>query len=198
MAPVTHCQHRSKENGALCEQALDARGHHAMVCESGGALPDRHNAVRDWLSAWIHSRTGRPAPTEQFVPRWDRVNPRTKLVELARLDVFFVDAEGRDTYVDVTIVGAATVSLELERGRVNRDGAAASSAEDRKRLRYPGPSLVPFAIEALGRPGDAAATLLRSLAPTDPDERSACLHDAWQTLSVHVQTWNAELLMSAA
>jgi hypothetical protein len=114
------------------------------------------------------------------------------------LDVYFLDADGRDTYVDVTIVDAASDSLELERGRVHRDGAAASSAEDRKRLRYPGPSLVPFSIEALGRPGDAAATLLRSLAPTDPDERSVCLRDAWQSLSVLVQTWNAELLLSAA
>ena len=79
-----------------------------------------------------------------------------------------------------------------------RSGAAAARAEDGKRLRYPGPSLVPFALEALGRPGQSAIAYLRSLAPTEPHARSKWLGSTWQTLSVLLQTGNAKLLVTAA
>ena len=58
--------------------------------------------------------------------------------------------------------------------------------------------LVPFAVEALGRPGRAAVFFLRSVAPADPEQRSAVLGSAWQSLSVLLQTENAELLLSSA
>ena len=76
--------------------------------------------------------------------------------------------------------------------------AAAARAADGKRVRYPGPDLVPVALEALGRPGRDAVTFMRSLAPSDPETRSVVLGAAWQTLSVVLQTGNAELLLSAA
>ena len=65
-------------------------------------------------------------------------------------------------------------------------------------MRYPGPDLVPFAVEALGRPGRDAVAFLRSLAPPDPETRSVVLGAAWQALSVALQVGNAELLLSAA
>ena len=70
--------------------------------------------------------------------------------------------------------------------------------EDRKRVRYPGPALVPFVVEALGCCGPAASALLKSLAPADPEERSVVLEAAQQSLSVLVQTGNAELMLAAA
>ena len=79
-----------------------------------------------------------------------------------------------------------------------RGGARAARAEDGKRVRYPGADLVPFALEALGRPGRDASRFLRSLAPVDPELRSVALGAAWQSLSVLLQTENAELLLSAA
>ena len=94
-------------------------------------------------------------------------------------------------------MGAQTFDRGQLRARALRDEAAAERAEDGKRLRYPGPAFAPFAVEALGRPGDAPAQLLRSLAPTGPKGRSEVLADAWQTLSVIVQTRNAVLLLSA-
>ena len=157
----------------------------------------RHDSVRDWLADLVRRLTGRMVQTEQLVPAWDRVSPTTGEVERARLDVAYVDDGGRRVYVDVTVVDAATVMQDVERTRSRREGAAAARAEDQKRLRYPGPALVPFAIEALGRPGEAAEALLRSLAPVDLGRRSVVLGAAWQSLSVLVQTGNAELLLSA-
>ena len=56
----------------------------------------------------------------------------------------------------------------------------------------------PFAVEAFGRPGKDAISFLRSLAPADPELRSAALGSAWQALSVVLQMENAELLLAAA
>ena len=56
---------------------------------------------------------------------------------------------------------------------------------------------MPFVVELLGRPGDDAISLLRSFAPSDPIERSRVLGDAWQTLSVRIQTAHAEQLLNA-
>ena len=57
---------------------------------------------------------------------------------------------------------------------------------------------MPFAVEALGRPGEDAVQLLRSVAPPEPSERSRVLGAAWQELSVALQMANAELLLAAA
>ena len=101
-------------------------------------------------------------------------------------------------YLDVVIPDAATSNPEWRRRRACRDGVAAARAEDTKRLRYPGPGLVPFAVEALGRPGESAKAFMRSLAPVDAAERTVFLGSAWQTLSVLVQIGNAELLLAAS
>ena len=115
----------------------------------------------------------------------------------ARLDVAFLDIQARAVYADVAIVAASTVCGPTRRIRAARDGAAAAKAEDGKRLRYPSPNLLPFVVEVLGRPGEDAVALLRSFAPTDPDERSRVLGIAWQTLCVIIQTEHAEQLLSA-
>jgi len=69
--------------------------------------------------------------------------------------------------------------------------------EDTKRLRYPGADLVPFVLETLGRPGEAAKSFLRALAPVDPEERSVVLSAAWQSISTIIQVANAEALLTA-
>ena len=156
----------------------------------------RHDRIRDWLAGWIAEHSGQTVATEQYVPRWDR-RKQDGTLERARLDVVFQDHNGQTVYVDVSVPAASTTCPATARTRMARDGAAAARMEDSKRLRYPGPTLVPFVVEALGRPGSDAVALLRSFAPTDPEERSKVLGCAWQSLSVLLQTENAELLMSA-
>jgi len=155
-----------------------------------------HNEVRDYMANWVRDRGAKGVVIEQHVPSWDRVTSRG--AEQARLDVAFINLSGVRSYIDVTIVDAQSSDRGLLTRRANQAGAAARRAEDTKRAKYPGPALVPFAIEALGRAGDSAANLLRAMAPTDPKERSEVLGDAWQSLSVLVQMRNAELLLSAA
>ena len=156
----------------------------------------RHDRMRDWLAARITQVMGRTALTEQLVLKWGRPNKEEEIIR-ARFDVAYNDAQGRRMYIDVEVTDAATLDAHELRTRAVRDGAAAAREEDRKRLRYPGPDLVPFVIEAMGRPGDSADALLRSLAPRDLTERSRVLGAARQSLSVLLQMGNAELILSS-
>jgi hypothetical protein len=190
------CRHRHAGTRLLCGEALDDRGHHAAVCEVGGGVVHRHDGVRDWLAGWIAAMSSQTVSTEQFVPTWDKVREDGTILR-ARLDVVFQDTQARTAYADIAIVAASSVCSSLKRARAARDGAAAARAEDGKRMRYPGPNLVPFVIELLGRPGADAIALLRSFAPRDPMERSEALGKAWQALSVQIQIAHAEQLLSA-
>ena len=86
---------------------------------------------------------------------------------------------------------------DVAAGSYSEKRLAVEKAEDGKRLRYPGPNLVPFVVEVLGRPGQDAILLFRLFAPMGSEERSKVLGAAWQTLSVIVQTAHAEQLLSA-
>ena len=85
------CQHR-KETGEVCGVVLDPPGQHAKKCECGGSRMARHNALRDFTASGHPKVTGYVANTEQRVTAWDRVNPRTGVLEEARLDVATRDA----------------------------------------------------------------------------------------------------------
>jgi hypothetical protein len=96
----------------------------------------------------------------------------------------------------------ATNTVEERFLRAVEDGRAASCYVKEKRQRYPpqdnpGEALVPFIIEALGRPSLEAAAFLRSVAPVDPSKRPSVLAAAWQAISILTQTRLAELLISA-
>ena len=183
-----------------CTWVLDSRGVHRLVCNVGGGVDNCHNRIRDWLANLTSILTGQTAYIEQLVPKWDRLarGDGDDTIEHAQLDVAFTNCHGQRTYLDVVVPTAGSTNVEMVRSRAVKDGAAAARAEDGKRVRYPGPDLVPFAVEALGRPGKDAIAFLRSLAPADPELRSAALGSAWQALSVLLQMENADLLLSAA
>ena len=211
----------------------------------GGVMP-RHNAIRDWLEAWIARLTGRPTDTEEYVVAWNRpvvdaagqpvweeaapgpprleggvlvdaqgypvdadgyrvsrtTGERVQKVERAKLDVAFIDGEGRRAYADVAVTSAATTSAANFAKRARTDGSAASDMVRTKQSKYPqhkspGTPMVPFVVEALGRLSPEAHALLGTLAPADKKVRSQVLRTAKQTLSVLVQTGLAELLLSA-
>jgi len=95
-------------------------------------------------------------------------------------------------YIDVT------VCYPNQRASATNDGAACRAAEERKRARYPHGRLVPAALEALGRPGDALVAFVRRLHRHLPlRERAAGVADAWATLSAALQRGNANLVASA-
>ena len=162
-------------------------------------------------------RAGNTTLTEQLVPQWNRVSdvvdaagnveldahgqPKSRVVE-AQLDVQFYDTKGRLTYADVHIVSAQSITQERLRTYATKPGQAAEDGEKVKRQRYPPAKnphagLVPFVIEALGRPGSSAMHLLRAMAPQDSTRRSSELRRAWCELSTLIQIRQADLLINA-
>ena len=127
---------------------------------------------------------------------------RVQKVERAKLDVAFLDGEGRRAYADVAVTSAATMSAANLAKRASTDGAAAADMVRSKRSKYPAAKspvtpMVPFVVEAFGRLSPEAHGLLEAVAPADRKVRSQVLRTAKQTLSVLVQTELAELLLSA-
>ena len=57
--------------------------------------------------------------------------------------------------------------------------------------------MVPFVVEARGRPGACAVQLLRAMAPQDPATRGTELRRAWAELSTLVQIRRANLQIAA-
>ena len=212
----------------------------------GGGVVQRHNAIRDWLAAWIERFTARPTATEEYVVAWNRpvrdaagqpvweeaapgprrlesgvlvdvqgypvdadgyrlshtTGERVQKVARAKLDVAFIDGEGRRAYADVAVTSAATTSADNLAKRARTDGSAASDMVRSKHSKYPqakspATPMVPFVVEALGRLSPEAHALLGAVAPADKKVRSQVLRTAKQTLSVLVQTGLAELLLSA-
>jgi len=201
------CKHR-RPDGRLCGQPLDKRGKHARGCKVGGGVCTRHNRIRDWLAATYAECTGLPTTVEQRVPQWDLVDPASGAVQEARLDVATSDiGTGAPMYVDVVISAAFSADPALLHRRAQRPGRAASDAAAGKRRRYAeaGAALVPFALEAGGRPSDEAASLVRlcgsaytSTHKTDDGEPAPRpTGRLWQELSILLQLGNAELLLSA-
>lgn len=192
---------------------MDACDLHAATCDIGGGVTFGHNAIRDWLAAWIEGFTGRATSTEPLVPAWDKPVVDTEgnpvrdehgqpKVTLAQLDVAFTDSEGRRCYVDVSVTSAGTTSAQNRTKRAGEDGAAAADMVRTKRSKYPAAKspntpMIPFVVEALGRLSPEAQGLLSSIAPPDKELRSVVLRRAKQSVSVLVQTRLADLLLSA-
>ena len=61
-----------------------------MPCVCVCVCVQRHNAIRDWLEAWIARFTGRPTDTEEYVVAWNR-----PAVDAADQPVWEKAAEGR-------------------------------------------------------------------------------------------------------
>ena len=198
--PGATCQHR-RQDGTLCGQLLDGRGKHALKCSVGPSCGARHNSLRDFCASFHPRVTGYMAVKEQRVVAWDRVNPRTRLLEEARLDVATRDsATGREIFIDASVTCAHSGYEPRQRSRANRDGVAAADAVRGKRRRYPAPGgeLVPLVFEAGGRPADEAVAFVRSWAAgVDEAERSGVIRHAWQQLSNALQSGNAEMILSA-
>ena len=142
---------------------------------------------------------------EQAVAKWNRRKRNRAgewVVEEARLDVSFPWHATR-THVDVAFATAATTETgRTLRDRAQVDGSAAQEKVHLKMGRYPpdsnpGEVLVPFVVEALGRPSDEAVAFLRAVAPTEPRRRAVVLGQAWRDISIITQTRLAELYLSA-
>ena len=199
--PSTHCKHHTHK-GVLCGKELDAFGRHAGGCKIQGLPTIWHNTIRDWLVKWIAEQTGRPVSAEPKVPEWN-YQENERVVE-AQLDGGFCDRRRGLVYFDVHIVSATTTNIDPHwlRNHAATDGGALTRGVRNKRTKYPPEkhpraTLVPFVLEALGRPSEEALDLLRALAPASLSERAAVLGSAYHELSTLLALRQAELLLSA-
>ena len=89
-------------------------------------------------------------------------------------------------------------AVSAARGR--KDGLAAMTAVNAKRVRYPpsGGDLVPMAFEDGGRPAEETVAYVRSWGYGLPlGERSEVIRYGWQQLSTRLQLGNAEMIFSS-
>lgn len=154
------CQHRPLHGASSCNVELDANGHHARTCPTGGYVTSTHNGVRDILHRRWTADLGVVCLREQRTPQFDYYDDDGRLVRAIMDLVPRID--GQRWHCDVTVVDPDSTDQALRRQRSARDGHAAANAEDRKRRRY-GSGVVPLAWETGGRVGEAGLMFLRRL-----------------------------------
>ena len=111
-----------------------------------------------------------------------------------RLDLT-LESGGRRLWLDVDIANVMTINPGERLRRAKLDGAAARHEEGAKRSRYRGLA-TPFAIEAHGRPGDSARSVIGVIgrfARGSELGNSTDVARAWQSLSAIVQSESAAL-----
>ena len=166
---------------------LDSGGVHANQCKNGGYVVRRHDRIVRWLAEWLTNRVETDVFIEQALP----VDGETT----GRLDVT-LGPGGRRLWIDVAVVTVMTTSAvdRLQRSRI--DGAAAHQEAGRKKTTYRGLA-TPFVVEAFGKPGDTARSILGRFAADQGQEISADVSAAWQTLSAIVQADTSALELKA-
>ena len=122
----SHCNHRTR-SGAICGATLDARDFHAGTCECGGGVVQRHNAIRDWLAAWLERFTGRTTDTEAFVEAWNR-----PVVDGAGQPVWEEAAVGPRRLEGGVLVDVQGYQVDAEGYRLNAAGARVQKVERAK------------------------------------------------------------------
>ena len=188
--PGSSCKHWNMR-GEVCGKPLDPRGKHCKMCEFGPARTGRHDGLRDFSAGYHQRTTGLVATTEQRVVAWDRVNSRTGVLLEAQLDIATRDAvTGQLIFVDTTVTCAFSGYEPCQRARGSKDGLAAMTAVNAKRVRYPpsGGDLVPMAFEDGGRPAEETVAYVRSWGyGLRLGERSEVIWYGWQQLSTRLQ-----------
>ena len=183
------CQH-IRPDGSVCGAELDVHGRHARACQVRGWRVRKHDMVVRCLADWCQEQ-GHDVELEVVIPT------ASATTDDSRLDLILTVAHSSARIlVDVTIADATSAEA-LAANAANREGAAAAVLERRKRTKYRQAHIVPFAIESHGRWGSAAARLARSLAPKDPQERSAAISALYQTVGAALQKVQADATMTA-
>ena len=188
---ASHCQNR-RPDGSKCGELLDNDGHHAVVCEVGGALLRRHDGLRDLIAGRLSADLSVPCLTEQRCPQFDKAKPDGTMSE-ARLDIA-TDIDGTTALIDVSVVDVFSTNLALERQRSRRDGAVASAMADAKRSKYPGPNVVPLVLESFGRIDLTGLAWLRRAYRGQPDKLQCLL----RAMSAHVQSHTSAMVWAAS
>ena len=155
-----------------CPGHLDAEGIHEDLCNIGGGVLRRHNAIRSWLAYRLRELTSARIAEERAWPALNRRLPPSNShpngrLEEARIDIV-VQEEADTELLDVVVASIATTDPQEMARRATEPGRAARQAANRKRKRYEG-QVRPFALEDTGRLHPQASRLLRRLVENSPE-----------------------------
>ena len=187
----TQCQHATRPNpqrpSRRCALNNDRFGIHALHCQIGGGIVQRHNALRDLVAEKISDETGQPALVEQHnAAHSDNHEP----------DVSYQTWRGDTSWLDIEVV--SPVARHSSQSRHTRAGSAIAAAESFKRRKYPALALVPIISAHLGRSRNDLGTFVRALFRSpDPATRTKQIGEFWQSWSSTLQQWNVKILSSA-
>jgi hypothetical protein len=190
------CLHKTAA-GMRCNQNL-AQGNrwHPLLCTHGPGHNARHTNVAKALAKCIQKEMETAVQLEQAVPGWDRQGLDGQL-ERARLDIVTHGWDGRTRYIDVVVMCTVGRSAACA-ASPNADGALAQRMEAMKRARYPGPNLIPAAIEHPGRMGPAFVDLIRWVcSKRHLSERGMTMRAIYREISMALQQSNARMMLEA-
>ena len=188
------CANRGGD-GARCNAPIDAEGQHACVCERGGGVTRRHDALRDKLAARLAQDLGVAVHKEQVLPELDFTDAQG-ILHPGRMDLVVALPGAAPALLDLTVVSPWSANGPLEVAAASRDGAAAERAEDRKRRRYPGGRVVPMVLETGGRWGPAALAWLRAAYKGESELLHGLLTECSAVLQAHTSALQAAALSS--
>ena len=159
------------------------RGDPREPVQKGGHVIRRHDCVVRWLAGCIEDRIGSQVLVERAVAAEGEEEDRLDLT---------LGSGGKRLWLDVAIVNVMTINAAERFRRANLDGAAARHKEGAKRSKYRGLAM-PFVIEAHGRPGNFARSVIGRFARDSELGDSTDVARAWQSLSAIVQSESAAL-----
>ena len=198
---TTHCKLRAK-CGTICGKPIGTNGAHLVSCKKGGGVMRVHDEVRDALCTWAEKLLPYAPRTEQQLsgdpPGDAELDDDEDLSSPDNvLDIAWYDEAGLKA-VDIVITNPVREDAAKTRMAARTPGAMAARAERAKHRRYPEVSLVPFAIESMGRWGEEALAWVRAVAnQADPATASQQVAHLMQQVSCIVQGSVAQRLVEA-
>ena len=185
------CAHKGGQriNYRVCNDFLDVKGLHALLCKLGGHVVRRHNRIRDLLAKLIQDRIDATVHIEQHLPglQPDDRHP----------DVDFINYRNVRQYIDVEIVTPHPRALPGD-AALHKAGSLIETGESTKRRKYSMVPLLPAVMSHLGRFGTGMQTIIKSVNRQPKDaERSAAIVEMYQAIGVEVQKANVAQLQAA-
>ena len=102
------CKHRAVNANQHCNEQVDPKGKHALMCKRGGHVVQRHDNIVRAVADVITHITGILALTEQHISnrRYNINDPQHKPEEQRqdKPDISYVDSKGTRRHLDVPVV----------------------------------------------------------------------------------------------
>ena len=100
--------------------------------------------------------------------------------------------------IDISVTDAVSEDPRHNSSHAHHDGTAATGREHDKHRRYNNhPNLIPFVFETGGRWGTTADSWIKTVAPTDPQERADTISQLRYDMATSLQRSIADAILTA-